>query len=96
VNNLKNELSVAEFRKLVHTMQEKRPDICIRLRLQGEMWFQNFMRIVLVSDMGLLLHDEVLNTRHRIPGFDTIIQFEIDHTFQTYEPHYHYNIILIK
>jgi len=96
VSSFRKDLSVEEFRKLMYAIQEKRPDVCVRLRLQGEMWFQNFMRIVLVSDMGLLLHDEVLNKRHRIPGFDTIIQFEIDHAFQMYEPNYHYNIILIK
>lgn len=83
-----------ELKKLLYGLQNRRPDICIRVRLQGEMWMQNFMRIVLVSEMGLLLHDESANKLSRISGLENIIQFEIDRSFEMFEPHFHYDVVL--
>lgn len=73
-------------------LRDKRPDICIRLRLLGEMWLPHFMRIALVTETGVILKSEISDTLVRVPHLSHIMQFEIDRQFQNFKPHFHYRL----
>ena len=86
------EISVLELRRLLVELRDKRPDICIRFRLLGQMWLLHFMRIILVTDRGVVLNNEVSNRLVTVRDLNNVIQFEIDNRFQNYRPHYHYDV----
>ena len=86
------EITVLELRRLLIELRDKRPDICIRFRLLGEMWFVHFMRIILIAGKGVILNNEVSNKLVRVTDLSNVIQFEIDHRFQNYRPYYHYTV----
>ena len=88
-------VAVLELRRLLVELKEHRPDICIRYRLMGQMWAQNFLRVMDVSDRGVLLHDEQSNRDAFISDVSKIMQFEIDKSFHSYQPHNHYDVIFI-
>jgi hypothetical protein len=87
-------IEVLELKRLMKEIEEKNPNVCIRVRLLGEMWAEHFTRIVSVTDKGVLLHDEVRNRLVAIENLSAIIQFEIDNSFQQYQPYFHYTITL--
>lgn len=89
-----NQLSVLELRKLLHSLKDLRPDICIRFRLMGEMWQNNYLRIINVTEKGIVLNDEKANKLIFIQDLKNIMQFELEHSFQQYHPHFHYSINL--
>ena len=39
-----------ELKRLLVDLKEKRPDICVRYRLLGEMWGVNFMRVIHITE----------------------------------------------
>jgi hypothetical protein len=88
----KNLVSVLELKRLLIDIKEKRPDICFRYRLIGELWIQHFRQIVNVTDKGILLNDEVLNKLIALSDISSIMQFELDNRFQNYEPNFHYDV----
>ena len=85
-------VSVLELKRLLIDLRDKRPDICVRFRLLGEMWFPHFMRIIIVTERGVLLNNEVSDQLVRVYDLGNVMQFEIDHTFQNFKPHFHYSI----
>ena len=88
------EANVWELRRLLIDLRDKRPDICIRFRLLGEMWFLHFMRIILVTDKGVILNNEVTDKLIRIRDISHVMQFEIDRPFQNFRPYVHYDVKL--
>src|SRR5438045_3003747 len=92
MSETQNLISVLELKRLLIDLKDKRPDICIRFRLLGEMWLINFMRIVLVSEKGVVLSDDTTNDLFTIPDLSNIMQFEIDNRFQNFQPHFHYEV----
>ncbi len=92
VERNKNLISVLELRRLLVELREKRPDICFRYRLLGEMWVTNSMRVVHVTEKGVIVNDEENNKLINVHDLSAIMQFEIDAPFQGFQPHYHYNV----
>lgn len=88
----KSLISVLELRRLLVDLKEKRPDICVRYRLLGEMWVVNSMRVVKVTEKGVMLNDEQNNKLINLPDLSSVMQFEIDAPFQGFQPHFHYNV----
>jgi hypothetical protein len=88
----KEGVTVLELRRLLVELRDKRPDICVRFRLLGEMWFTHFTRIILMTESGVILNNEVTNQLIRVADLSNVMQFEIDHTFQNYKPYYHYDM----
>jgi hypothetical protein len=84
-------ISALELKRLMVDLLEKRPDICIRFRLLGEMWNVTFMQVMKVSERGVLLFDEN-NNLVSINDLNFVMQFEIDRPFQAYQPYYHYEV----
>jgi hypothetical protein len=85
-------ISVVDLRKLLTDLKERRPDICIRYRLLGEMWMTNFVSIVFISERGALVHDEVNQKILAINDLTNVMQFELDGPFQGYQPFFHYEV----
>jgi hypothetical protein len=90
-NNL---ISVIELKRLLIDLKEKRPGICVRFRLMGELWARNFMSIAGVTDKGVVLKDSPNNNFIAISNLSDIMQFEIDEPFQGFRPYNHYDIVL--
>lgn len=87
-----NAISTAEFRRLLLDIGEKRPGVCLRYRLLGELWARDFLSVAALTQSGLLLKD-ISGTRLTvISNLSDIIQFEIDEPFQGYRPYNHYEV----
>lgn len=84
-------ISVLELRRLMVDLSEKRPDICIRFRLLGELWTVNFLKVVRLSDKGVVLFDDV-HGLVSVSDLNFIMQVEIDKPFQGFQPYYHYEV----
>jgi len=84
-------ISVLELRRLMVDLSEKRPDICIRFRLLGEMWNVNFVRVIKLTERGVVLMDD-LRGLQSISDLNFVMQFEIDKAFQGFQPYYHYEV----
>ena len=84
-------ISVVELKRLMVDLSEKRPDICIRFRLLGELWTVQFLKIHGVTDKGVVLFDDTMGLVS-ISDLNFIMQFEIDKPFQGFQPFYHYEV----
>lgn len=93
MNDPTNSVGVLELRRLLFEIKEHRPDICFRYRLMGNMWTEDFHRVINVTDKGLVLGNEVSNTLVTVSNLTHIIQFELDHPFQSYKPYFHYEVV---
>jgi hypothetical protein len=87
-----NAVSVVELRRLLVELAEKRPGICIRYRLMGELWARDFLEIAAITDKGVLLRDESGTKLTVISNLSDLIQFELDEPYQTYRPYNHYDV----
>jgi hypothetical protein len=90
----KSSLTILELKRLLFELKEKRPDICIRYRLMGELWKKNFMRITSIVENSLVVEDEQARIILGVPNIANIIQLELDNTFQHYQAHFHYDVVL--
>ena len=84
-------ISMLELKRLLIDLTEKRPDICVRFRLLGELWGNNFLRVMRVHDKGAVLLDE-LQGLVSISDLNFVMQFEIDKPFQGFQPYFHYEV----
>lgn len=89
-----NTITIIELKRLLVDLIEKKPGVCVRFRLLGELWAKSFSTIAAVGDRGVVLRDEATNTFHAITNLSDIIQFEIDEPFQGYRPYNHYEVNL--
>jgi hypothetical protein len=87
-------ISVLELKQLLHSLNDRQPYTCIRVRLVGQLWQQSFMHVSAVYDDGVLLHNERDGRFLNVGKLSNIMQFEIDHSFQNFAPHNHYDVIL--
>lgn len=85
-------ISVLELKRLLVTIVDYSLPICFRFRLLGEMWYPNFMKIVKVTEEGVLLNDESRNKFLLITDLGHIVQFELDGRIHTFEPNFHYHL----
>lgn len=87
-----DKVSAVELKRLLHEIHDLRPDICIRLRLLGQMWQPNFWRVFVVTETGAVLFNEQTSKAEIIGNFAEVVQFEIDSRFQNFQPHNHYTV----
>jgi hypothetical protein len=87
-----NLISVIELRRLLIELKDKHPDVCIRFRILGEMWFRNFVKIVYVTEKGAILHDEQAGKLLAVLDLNSVVQLELDGRFQNYQPYLHYDV----
>ncbi len=84
-------ISVLELRRLMVDLSEKRPDICIRFRLLGELWNINFLKVIRIGEKGAILLDDSMGLVS-VSDLNFVMQFEIDKPFQGFQPYYHYEV----
>jgi hypothetical protein len=87
-----NQVPVLSLKRLLHELRDLRPDICVRFRLMGEMWQVHFHRIISLTENGVALNNEKDNKLIFIQDLTNVMQFEIDHAFREFEPHFHYSV----
>lgn len=92
MNSNGNQISVLELRRLLYTIVDNRLDTCFRYRLLGEMWEPNFLRVVEVTEKGVLVNDETNKIFKCVGDLSQIMQFEIDVAVHNFLPHNHYEI----
>jgi hypothetical protein len=85
-------IPVIVLKRLLVELKDKRPDICIRIRCMGELWGQQFTRVVIVTERGALFNDETQNRLLTIRDLSVIMQFELDNRFQNFQPYFHYHV----
>lgn len=83
---------VLALKRLLYDLKDGRPDICVRFRLIGEMWQTNHSRIIQLTEKGVALNDEISNKLIFVRDLAHVMQFELDHAFQQYQPHFHYSV----
>src|SRR5687768_9410711 len=84
-------ISTIELRQLLTLILDNpQANLCIRIRLMGQMWRPNFMRVMMLTDNGVMLNDEIEGRVYSITNLNDIAQFELDGKLQGYEPHCHY------
>ena len=60
----------------------------------GQMWAQHFLRVGQLTGEGVILYDEHGGKLISIPELSAIIQFELDKSFQAYQPYFHYHVVI--
>jgi hypothetical protein len=85
-------ISVIGLKRLLVELADKRPNVCIRPRLMGEMWWPVFMRVVATTEKGVLLQDEDSGRFVSVSDISYVMQFELDNRFQNFQPHFHYEV----
>jgi hypothetical protein len=86
-------VSTLELRRLFFNLRDQRPDICIRLRLLGKTWTDEFVKIKVVTEQGALFEDEKHDQLIHVSDMLNIIQFELDKPFGDLLPYFHYEVI---
>jgi hypothetical protein len=81
-----------ELRRLLYELKDKRPDICIRFRLMGQMWQSEFWRVVALTENGVALINAPSNQICIVKNLREVVQFEIDSRYQNFHPHDHYSV----
>ncbi len=84
-------ISVLELKRLVVELKDHRSDICVRFRMMGQLWQQQFVRVVTITENRVLVNDERANKLLSI-DLSNVMQFEIDNRYQNFEPNYHYEV----
>lgn len=91
--NISGVVTTTQVQALFADMVANPSGVCARTRLLGEMWYPNFMHLLMITKSGVIIfNDEVLRKAVTVLRIEDIIQFEIDRKFQVYEPHFHYDV----
>jgi hypothetical protein len=86
-------VSVTEFRRLLHDIKDRRPDVGVRVRLIGKMWIEFFYSVEAISNDEVLLHNIYKNMFLHIRSISDVIQFELECSFFGFQAYYHYEVI---
>jgi hypothetical protein len=92
MNKITTEVNILEFRRLLFELKDFSPQTCIRFRLIGEMWQPNHLRILRLTEKGISLLDQSQNKLLFIQDLQSVMQFELDGSFQHYQPNFHYSV----
>ena len=81
MTNTENPLNIAQLKSLLATIADNKLNICVRFRMVGEMWQPNFMRVLKLTDEGVLLNDPIKNKLITVRDLRQVIQVELDSQF---------------
>lgn len=87
-----HKVQTLELKRLLYSINDSKLDIGIRLRFIGRMWLDDFVRIIELSDDSATLFDDRHSRIIMISDLSNIMQFELDSSFQQYEPNFHYSV----
>jgi hypothetical protein len=87
-----NMISALELKRLLFELKDRRPDIGVRFRLTGKMWQSYFLCILQITEKGITLVNEKTHETTWIHDLRDIMEFELEHSFQQYQAHFHYRL----
>ena len=87
-----DEVGSLELKKLVYAIKDSGSVVGIRFRMAGQLWSNNFCKVLTISEIGIALLDQDYNKLHFIRDLGHIMQFELDSSFQAYQPNFHYSV----
>jgi hypothetical protein len=94
---MKEPLKKVTVEKLLSLLIDlKKTNICIRVRLLGEMWERSFMRVARINGRVIMLTEENSGKSLLLSDVSTIAQFELDSRFQEFQPNFHYDVQILK
>ena len=91
----RKDISISELKRLLYDLHDNQSNTCIRVRLLGEMWQKNFMRLFSINDDAVIFSDEPSGRLLKIADLMTIMQFELDHNFQQFVAYFHYDVSMV-
>lgn len=87
-------VSVSELRTLLHSLMQYAPDVSIRYRMKGDLWYPNFLKIVNFEEgKPALLRDDKRNKLIVLSDVTNISEFELSGRFYHFEPNEHYRVL---
>jgi hypothetical protein len=84
--------STIELRRLFQELVDHQLNVCVRIRLLGQMWMQNFMRPIRLTEKGIVLFDETIMEYVFIKELGDVMQFELDGSHKNLQPYFHYEV----
>jgi hypothetical protein len=90
-----SKISTLELKRLLALMADNPYSICFRYRCVGDMWQPNFMRVMGVTDKGVVLKDIPRNKIISVPDLKMIMQFELDGSLHGFAPNFHYTVVAV-
>lgn len=94
MNNTTTEVTVLEFRRLLFELKDFSQQTCIRLRFVGEMWQKNHSQVIQLTESGVVLLEQPTNKLIFVRDLQNVMQFELDNSFQAFQPNFHYTVKL--
>ena len=92
----KKTISISELKRLLYELRDRQSYTCIRVRLIGEMWQQDFLRILSMHDDEVIFSNETTGKLLKVKDLSTIMQFELDHNFHQFLAYFHYAVGLTE
>lgn len=86
-------LSIHHLRMLLTSIIDNKLQVCIRFRLLGQMWQPRHMRVLKLTEKGVILNDEQNNRLITVADLGQVMQFELDSSLYQYQPHNHYEVV---
>jgi hypothetical protein len=83
-------ISPLELRLLAKSIINNKANIRIKCLLDGGSWTDQFLSIMMVTERGLVLNDDVTNKIKSINFIDQVVQFVLDKPFDNYSPNLAY------
>ncbi len=77
-------ISVQELKFLVASIIHKKANIRIKCLTDGGIWTTQFYSVMMVTESGVILNDEVTDKIKSIRFIDQVIQFVLDRPFDNY------------
>lgn len=85
-------ISILEFKRLLCDIRDRRPDVRVRVRLLGKMWFERFCAVDFLNENQVVLFDHTDDEYHYIKNVNDVVQFELECPFFGYHAFYHYDL----
>ena len=92
----KKTISISELKRLLYELLDRQSYTCIRIRFIGEMWQQDFLRILSTHEDEVIFSNETTGKLLKIKDLSTIMQFELDHNFHQFLAYFHYVVGLAE
>ena len=91
--NNSSTISLYELRGLLVLLRDEKPDVSIRLRLSGQLWWERFAKVIFIEGNKAIFNDEASVKLIIVSSLADVMEFEIDQPCQNLQPHFHYNLI---
>jgi hypothetical protein len=85
-------VSRIELKQLLTSIFKYDAAVGFRYRLTDDLWRPDFMSVNQLTERGVMLETDQGSRLLFIPNLSAIAQFELDKSWQQFEPYRHYNV----